>query len=242
MTSRVPANVFGEMIAYYRARAAEYDQWWNRQGRYNRGADLNDRWFRERQQVYSAFDAIAFSGHVLELAPGTGTWTRRLAHMADSVTAIDASPEMLELNRANVAGDNIRRIVADLFEWSPDRIYDGVVFGFWISHVPAERLATFLQTVAGAVRAGGPIFFVDGLKEPSSTAADHVLPKETEQIMTRNLNDGRAFGIVKCFHDLRALMNICNDAGFQITVKTTPTYFYYGIGTRTVQGELHEHK
>jgi demethylmenaquinone methyltransferase/2-methoxy-6-polyprenyl-1,4-benzoquinol methylase len=235
MTLFLPAVapvVLDEMIAYYRARAAEYDDWWDRRGRYDRGSADNSRWLNEREQVYAAFDAIPFTGHVLELAPGTGTWTRRLARKVDALTAVDASPEMLKLNRANVSAANVRRVVADLFSWVPDRIYDGAVFGFWISHVPAERLSPFLNLVASAVRPGGSIFFVDGLRETSSTAVDHVLPDEAEQVMTRKLNDGRAFRIVKNFPSLDRLTTACRAAGLDITVHATPTYFYYAIGRR----------
>src|SRR5262249_10466765 len=132
MSAVVPSRILDEMATYYRARAAEYDEWWNRRGRYDRGEELNNRWRREGERGYAEMHAIPFAGDVLELAPGTGTWTRRLATKAASVSAIDISPEMLELNQVNVPAGNVRRIVADLFEWSPDRIYDGVVFGFWI--------------------------------------------------------------------------------------------------------------
>ena len=30
-----------DQIAYYRARAGEYDQWWFRAGRYDRGPELD---------------------------------------------------------------------------------------------------------------------------------------------------------------------------------------------------------
>jgi protein-L-isoaspartate O-methyltransferase len=36
------------------------------------------------------------TGHVLETACGTGLWTEALARLADTVTAIDAAPEVLE--------------------------------------------------------------------------------------------------------------------------------------------------
>jgi len=41
MTSTLESGPLKEQLEYYRARAAEYDQWWLRQGRYDRGAALN---------------------------------------------------------------------------------------------------------------------------------------------------------------------------------------------------------
>jgi len=34
-----------EQVAYYRARAGEYERWWLRQGRYDRGPVATRRWF-----------------------------------------------------------------------------------------------------------------------------------------------------------------------------------------------------
>ena len=230
MPNPVPTQVLGEMIDYYRARAAEYDEWWDRLGRYDRGPAANQRWMQERQQVYRAFDDMNLQGHVLELAPGTGTWTHRILQTADQITAVDASPEMLAFNREKIQSHKVRYIESDIFQWQPDRLYDSVVFGFWISHVPTERLGDFLKTIAAALRPKGKIFFIDGLREPSSTAADHVLPDKSEQVMTRSLNDGRAYRIVKNFYPPDELTSRCASAGLSVRIHTTPTYFYYVIG------------
>ena len=32
--------LLAEQVAYYRARSAEYDQWWQRQGRFDRGVEI----------------------------------------------------------------------------------------------------------------------------------------------------------------------------------------------------------
>jgi len=39
------AGLLAEQARYYRERAGEYDDWWFRRGRYDRGADANARWF-----------------------------------------------------------------------------------------------------------------------------------------------------------------------------------------------------
>lgn len=232
MTKSVAPDVLTDMVEYYRARAAEYDEWWYRQGRYDHGPEQNGRWFAEMQEVYAAFDALQFTGDVLELAPGTGIWTERLVRTARSITAVDASEEMVAINRAKVRSDRVSYRIADLFAWQPDRQYDGICFGFWVSHVPTERLDGFLSTVADALRPGGTIFFVDGRRESASTAANHVLPEAGAQVMTRKLNDGRAYQIVKNFYEPTALAAQCARAGLNVNVRETATFFLYGAGTR----------
>ena len=56
-----------EQIAYYRARANEYDEWFFRQGRYDRGPQFNQQWFDEAAQVREALHAFKPEGRVLEL-------------------------------------------------------------------------------------------------------------------------------------------------------------------------------
>jgi len=232
MLRRVPADTLAQMVAYYRARAAEYDEWFERRGRYDHGPKENARWFAEADQAIAALDSLDFSGDVLELAPGTGIWTKRLVRTARSVTAVDAAPEMIAVNQARVASPRVRYVQADLFAWQPDRVYDAACFAFWISHVPLEQLDGFLTMVATAVRPGGHVFFVDGRREPLSTAADHVLPDQDQQVMVRRLNDGRAFPIVKNFYDPGGLADRCQRAGLRMVVRETATYFLYAIGTR----------
>ena len=229
---RVPDTTLADMLAYYRARAAEYDEWFYRRGRYDRGAESNARWFVEVEQVFAAFDALAIGGDVLELAPGTGIWTERILRTAERVTAVDASTEMVAINHARVGHGRVTYVVADLFRWRPETTYDAVCFGFWLSHVPDERLDNFFRMVAGALRPGGKVWFVDGRREPSSTAVDHRLPEPGSQVMTRRLNDGREFQIVKNFYEPGRLALRCGAAGLHVDVRETESFFLYGAGRR----------
>jgi SAM-dependent methyltransferase len=229
-----PDDVLSEQVVYYRARAAEYDDWWERRGRYDRGPEANATWFAERGSVEAAFDALSLGGEVLELAPGTGIWTRRLVGTAQRITAVDASPEMLRLNRERVgaAADVTRYIVADLFSWTPDRAYDAVVFCFWLSHVPRARFDRFTATVASSIRPGGRVFFLDGKRTPASAAVDHLLPAADEEVTTRRLNDGTEYRVVKNFWPSDELEDRFAARRIHVTVHETPVYFQYGIGER----------
>jgi trans-aconitate methyltransferase len=65
-----------------------------------------------------------------------GPVAERLLGDVTSVTAIDGSPEMLELCQTRVADPRVRYVEADLFAWEPERTYDVCFFSFWVSHVP----------------------------------------------------------------------------------------------------------
>ncbi len=190
-----------EQLDYYRARAPEYDDWFYRRGRYDHGAAANAQWLREIATVEQALADFAPLGDVAELAAGTGIWTRWLAAVSRSVTAVDASAEMLELNRRRVDAPNVDRVLADVFQWQPHRRFDAVFMGFWLSHVPHDRWAAFWGAVEALVGAGGRIFFVDSLYNEAAAAVDHQLRGRDTTSTTRRLDDGREFQIVKVFHD-----------------------------------------
>jgi 2-polyprenyl-3-methyl-5-hydroxy-6-metoxy-1,4-benzoquinol methylase len=233
-THPVPAVILDEMAAYYRDRAPEYNAWFERRGNYDHGEAANAQWFAEVAAVFAVLDELAMTGDILELAAGSGIWTERLLRTASTVTAVDASLEMLALNRARVDDDRVRYVEADLFSWRPERTYDGVCFAFWLSHVPHERLDAFLEMVAVALEPGGKVFFVDSHRQrkPSTETVVQSPPEPGSQVLTRRLHDGRAYRIVKNFYEPVELADRCAAAGLQVTVRETASFFIYGAGSR----------
>lgn len=227
-----------EQIAYYRARAREYDEWFLRTGRYDRGAELNRRWFDEVAAVAAALDAFRPAGHVLELAAGTGLWTERLAQHAEHITALDASTEVLTINRARLnrsgtglaaaPGPTIIYEQADIFTWQPRERYDVIFFSFWLSHVPCERFDAFWRTVRAALADGGRVFFIDSLYTDVSTARDHQLAGPEAASLRRRLNDGREYSIVKVFYRPDELCERLSALGWRADVRATASFFLYG--------------
>jgi len=217
-----------EQQAYYDARAAEYDQWWHRQGRYDHGPEANAAWITEGRTVSQALRRFPPSGHILELACGTGIWTGQLLPFATSLTAVDGSPSMLALNRARAGTDKVRYIQADLFTWEPDRRFDTVFFGFWLSHVPLERFEWFWDLVARCLAPGGRVFFVDSKNHPTSRATNHCPADTGSGTSRRQLNDGSQYTVYKIFYHPQALQKRLRTMGWQAEVRATERFFIHG--------------
>lgn len=220
-----PSDLIQQQIDYYRARAGEYDHWFYRRGRYDRGPEFNAQWFAEAEMVRKSLLQMPRSSHTLELACGTGIWTEELLKISDKITAIDASPEVIGINRQRQNSTKIDFQLADLFAWEPAREYDLVFFGFWLSHVPPEKVDSFLEKVRRAVRAGGKLFIVDSVFESTSTAKDHILADKHQNWQTRKLDDGREFKVVKVFYEPEVLARKLSGFGFDGVAAQSGKYF-----------------
>jgi demethylmenaquinone methyltransferase/2-methoxy-6-polyprenyl-1,4-benzoquinol methylase len=235
-------DVLREQINYYRARATEYDEWFLRQGRYDHGDEENARWQAEVEQASEMLDTFLVDASrrgrldALELAGGTGLWTQRLIGRCDSLTVVDASPETLAINRDRLGSqaEQIDYQVADLFTWRPERRYDLVFFSFWLSHVPPERFAAFWSLAHDCLTPNGRVYLVDSLYALNSSAHDHQLDAAATH-MTRRLNDGREYRIVKVFYTPERLRTALAAIGWQADIRATPTYFLAGHAAPATQ-------
>lgn len=225
-------EILQEQIEYYRKRAEEYDEWFYRKGRYDRGAELNQLWFDEAKQVRQELLQNPPVETALELACGTGIWTQELVKVARNITALDASPEVIEINRTKLNSPAITYEQVDLFEWEPQRQYELVFFSFWLSHVPPELLSAFLNKIYRATKPGGHCFLMNSRLEPTSTAKDAPLREDETIYRTRKLNDGSSFKVVKIFYEQAELSESLSAVGFVPDIKVTPHYFIYGSATK----------
>jgi demethylmenaquinone methyltransferase/2-methoxy-6-polyprenyl-1,4-benzoquinol methylase len=210
-----PEALLDEQVRYYRALAAEYED--------------HALPFPGDSELAEALDTFRPTGSVLELACGPGIWTTRLLRHAADVTAVDASTEMIAIASARVGRERVRFVSANLFHWRPDRRYDVVFFGFWLSHVPPERFASFWSLVAECLEPDGRVFFVDD----GYRTADELIQGERSPIIQRRLTDGTAYQIVKVPHQPTDLERQLKRIGWRIKVHSTSGPFFWGAGTRT---------
>jgi demethylmenaquinone methyltransferase/2-methoxy-6-polyprenyl-1,4-benzoquinol methylase len=209
-------RIIAEQIAYYRARAPEYDE------TFRGGHD---------PELIAALDAAAPRDRVLELACGTGAWTGSLVtHPVASILAVDAAPEMLAIHAQRIPDRRVTRIAADLFAWQPVERFDFVTFAFWLSHVPPARFEQFWRLVRDATDTGGRVFFVDqderGLQEEQPTD-DPDFPT-----VPRTLDDGRRMTAIKVYHRPDDLRERLVRLGWRARVERAGNGFFWGEAQR----------
>ncbi len=216
------SHLLGEQKRYYAERAPEYDDWWYRRGRYELEPEALARWHADVLEAEAALEAALPGGSVLELAAGTGIWTRRLVRLAERVVAVDANAETLALNTTEA-----ELVRADVFGWKPGERFDLVFFSFWLSHVPQERFDGFWSLVRTALAPGGRVFLVDsGAGDTAHTGTD-----QTDELETRSLSDGRTFRIVKRRWGAAELAERVRPLGFALDLHDTANgHFLVGGG------------
>ena len=224
------ADLLADQRAFYRARAPEYDEWWQRRGRYGRGPDDAVEWDRQIRHVTQAVNQFRPLGEVLELAGGTGWWSQHLAQKAASLTVIDSSNETLSINRQRVGRTDVTYIVADIFTWRPDQLYDTVFFSFWLSHVPRELFEAFWALVASCLRPGGRAFLIDNRRDPTRTSHDPYVIHEADDVQRRRLSDGSEHRVVKVFYEPAELAERLRQLGWDSQLAGT-LRFVYGSAT-----------
>lgn len=157
-------------IAYYAARAATYETIYDRPER------------QEEQALLQGKVAALMEGHdVLEIACGTGYWTRQLAAVANSVTALDATPAMLALaqERQQLLAEpgNVTFVEGDAYDLPPQSLQQspGACFAaFWWSHVPRQNQAAWLNGLQKKLGKDTLLVLIDNsYLEGSSTPIAH---------------------------------------------------------------------
>ena len=221
-----------DLVAYYQARAAEYDDWYLRRGRYERGPIHDAAWNAELDAAGRWLDALPIAGRIVELAAGTGWWSPLLAAKGE-LWMYDAAPGPLERARERLVAHRLRAHLHVRDAWAePDGAPADALFGgFWLSHVERDRTAAFLDLAGRWLAPGGRLALIDSLPDPSSAAVDHPRPDGDRSV--RRLNDGREFSIVKVYRTPDEVAAALEAAGYRdVAVTTTGRFFVLATARR----------
>jgi len=244
-------EILDKQLAYYADRAREYDEWWERRGRYQEGQEKDSKWqedVKAAKEIVSNW--ISKDSQVLELACGTGIWTKVLAETVDveKLDCVDGNKETIEVlkwkfNNAGL-GNKLPGIgfdVADIFgDWQPKSGYSVIFMGFFLTHVPPSKLDGFVEklkkAVLGSQKKKAQIVIIDSYYECDvrASAKDYSLREGIKAIdyeanqpdekflIYRKLNSGAVHPIVKVFYDHNVLLDVFAKYGIRGETKLVP--------------------
>jgi SAM-dependent methyltransferase/ribosomal protein S18 acetylase RimI-like enzyme len=220
-------DLLRSQIAYYDDRAPTYEDRWYRRGAHDRGSWVNDRWFAETAIAEADLRSIDATGDVLEVACGSGIWTKILAPRARRLVALDASTQMIRRNRLSVADPKVDYRLADVFVWDTDERFDLIVAGFFVSHVPPSRFEGFFAKLARWLRPDGRLWLVDDANPSSTPSADAASLAGTHHAHRRLVGENE-YTIVKLFYPPEVLTALLDRLGWVADLRATGEHLLVG--------------
>ena len=206
------------IVDYYSARADEYEQVYTKTERQEDICRLQD--------IIPAY----FTGrHVLEIACGTGYWTRRIAPRASSVVACDLSPEVLALARARQAETfPVQFRNADAFALDGvSGAFDAAFAGFWISHVQRNDVQRFLTGVHRKLPSGSVVLLTDNRYVDGSNWPITRSDVDGNTYQRRRLLDGTEYEVLKNFPSPAEVRYAIEASGGSTISVCELTYYWY---------------
>ncbi len=180
-----------DMPEYYRQRATYYERVYHKP---------------ERQSDLRAMEACLpgpFAGRrVLEVACGTGWWTRHGARDCTHWLATDLNPNTMDVacNKAMPAGRvEFATVDAYTFDGLGQRSFDGAFSGCWWSHIPQERLASWLELLHARLEPGARVVMLDNSYVEASSTPLSRRDAQGNTYQNRTLDDGKVHEVLKNF-------------------------------------------
>jgi len=179
-----------KMVDYYSARAAEYERVYDKPERQADLAILREivpQYFRGRR--------------VLDVACGTGYWTRLIAREAAVVTGCDLSGEVLALAyQRQPAAHPARFLLSDAFDLGAVPGAFGSAFvGFFWSHILRADVQRFLKGLHARLAGPARVMIIDNRYVQGSNSPITRVDDEGNTYQERRLENGSKHEVLKNF-------------------------------------------
>lgn len=187
--ARKRVSLADKVIEYYAERAHVYDE----------TAGYTDEVAEELRGPVKERYRRLFAGHdVLEIACGSGYWTRVVGEVANSVLAVDINESMIAQARRRC-----RHLPQARFQTCDAFSLQGISGRFtaafavwWWSHIPRSEITSFLIALHSKLVPGALVLFTDQLRYDCPSRR---VDADGNVIESRSLPDGRTFDVVKNF-------------------------------------------
>ncbi len=172
---------------YYKLQATEYHHKY-----YGNDTESDECVKAEVELLQSTLKGL----DVLEIACGTGFWTKIVAETAKSIVATDTNPSMIAEAKKRLSHlSNVSFAVADAY--SLQNVSEGFTGAFAVlfwCHIPRERIREFLTILHRKLAPGAPVVFICQLED--SDAESHIRDEYGNTLAQRRIC-GRNFTLVK---------------------------------------------
>jgi SAM-dependent methyltransferase len=211
-----------DLVTYYRRRAAEYDEVYNKPERQVDIALLGSRL------------AHLLSGRrVLEVAAGTGYWTAFYAQVVELVTATDINSSVLDIARDRRAWPGtVTFHYADAFDLdSVPGTFDAAFVGFLWSHISLSTLDAFLLGLSQRLEPSALVVLADNRYVEGS---NHPITRRDAGGNTyqhRRLADGSSWEVLKNFPAFNELAARLSRFGSEVAVEELTYYWLASFRT-----------
>jgi len=209
------------IVDYYRARAPEYEQIYYR--------DVPER-RREIENHCKYLERIAKDKIVLDLACGTGYWTRIAANSANQVIGGDLAVEMIHQARQKNYCASTNFVACDLYHLPfQSKSFDLVILGFWLSHEPRQNFSRLFEIISDPLNKNGQIWMIDNNLPAEGAQIDSVrIDEDGNNFKLRKLADGTEYVILKNYFTKQELETILANR-FQITNLIHEKYYWSAL-------------
>lgn len=177
-----------DLAEYYRRRAGEYEAIYAKP---ERQPDL--------LVLKKKLAELLKHARVLEVACGTGYWTKVICEAATSVTATDLAEEPMNIARAKpYPKNNVVFAQADAYALPAGLgSFDAALAAFWWSHVPRQRFDEFLGSLHARLEPGARVLLLDNLYVEGNSTPVVESDADGNTYQLRMLADGSRFRVLK---------------------------------------------
>ena len=195
---------------YYSERAAEYESIYNRPDKSR---------LKEQRLIARKIIQLFNRKYVLEIACGTGYWTKFLDQAYARVLATDISLEMLDLASSKGFNPTIQFVAADAYNPPISRPkFDGAMANFWFSHIPRDKTKSFLSTLHNRLNPEATVLIVDSVFKKNLGGELVKKGNRRDTYKKRTLLSGKKFSILKNYYSKSELENIFSEFGKKLQI------------------------
>ncbi len=205
--------VHENMMEYYNARAYEYDEIYEGKG----PASFPPDYYISDIKSIHIFTENFGKGNIIDIACGSGYWLKDYYDKCNNFTFFDQSSRMLELCRVRAdeygIADRATFIQDDIlkYQWKEEAIFDRAVIGFLLGHFTKVQEETFFEILRKLLKPGSDFLIIE-----NTWTEKRAKMQNKEDIVQRQLNDGKNYKIYKRYFEKDDLPNLLKRYHFKV--------------------------